>query len=413
MLCFRATAVFFLSCSLTLLSSACGDANWLKPEDDSEPLPLREVIEPTHLVFAAIDVLSSPWQSSVYSLDLADHSVKSLITGESGDPLILLRSNQLFLFNRTFDSLNFRQLSWDDQQELQLGTQRSLQGAQFGDPHDMLLLTDKTFLMANYTAGTLTIVNQLGEIQRTIADEWDLPEGTKLKPESFAEAETAGGERLIFVIHQALVFKGGQMQVDGSQTAFVLRRLGELDVEVVDTNPDLPKIQGIKLAGSLPQQVPVKIQGKNVLVSMCQQYLFTTPSSQSCQSAIETLDADALTAEVIWDLNSEGLLMNGPVFGGYNQKVLANVQLRAEDGSTTKHVVELNLTTKTWQKVVDFPAASGGFWGGFQNPHDGTLYIGDTDASGQKGRMIIVKGDDRREIELERTPYSGAFVDLD
>ncbi len=92
---------------------------------------------------------------------------------------------------------------------------------------------------------------------------------------------------------------------------------------------------------------------------------------------------------------------------------MANVEVRESEAEFSKRVVELNLADKTWRTIESLPERSGGFWGGFQNPHDQTLYIGDTDSDGKNGRFIVLSGGNRREIPLQMAPYSGAFIVLD
>jgi hypothetical protein len=403
------TLIMCFGCEQPQSSGTCADS----ATKTSSALVSTTNEPPTHLLFAGIDVLSSPWQSSVQMMELSSGNITSVSSGESGDPMIAKRGQSIFIFNRSFDSQNFREIeSFTD--GVQLSAQNSYREAGLGDPHDILLTDEDTIVAANYTAGKITMVDRsCGAIIGHIEADWDLPEGSKLRPEALSMVNNSAGEKIILVAHQSLLFANGSLAVDGSQSVFVIKVKSPRELEVVDVNPDKPRIQGIALHGSLPQLIRETDLPTPVLISMCHRNLVDPAATVPCQSAIETIKMDDLTSEVLWNLDDAGLFMNGPAYGGADGRIFANVEVKTSETNFSKKLVELKLSSKESKELYSFGEKSGGFWGGFYDSTTQKIYVGDTDADGVKGRWIIIGPEQStQEILLDYAPYSGSFIAL-
>jgi hypothetical protein len=404
--------------TVTNLISACSspDTNASCSESTTSAasaLLTAEDSTPTHLIFAGIDVLSSPWQSAVQMMELSSGDITMISSGESGDPLIAKRDQSIFLFNRSFDSQNFREIA-SFENGAKLTPQIAYRESGLGDPHDILLTDADTIVAANYTAGKISLVDRsCGAIIQHIEADWDLPAGAKLRPEALTLVQNSAGQKFVLVAHQSLSYGNGGLAVDGSQAVFVLKINAARDIEVVDVNPDQPRIQGIAIHGSLPQLIRETNQTKPLLLSMCHRNLVDPSAAVPCQSAIEVIDIDRLKSEVLWKLDDAGLYMNGPAYGGKDGRIFANVEVKDSDEKYLKRLVELKLESKQSETLYEFGEKSGGFWGGFYHAPTQQVYVGDTNSEGIKGRWIVIgKDQDPREIALDYAPYTGSLIAL-
>jgi hypothetical protein len=323
-------------------------------------------------------------------MNLETKKTRLMLSGESGDVGLFATDDRLLLFNRSFESQNYRVL----QDDVRFSDQQQFAGGQIGDPHDVLDLGGDKLLLAHFTEGTLIVIDQnSGEEIERVEGEWDLPSGSTLKPEALIRYGDT-----IYVVHQALSFESGKMIADGSQQVFLL---DAESLKPIDLDRDSPKIQGIKLVGSFP--IPVAQKNRILLVSLCSSF-----ETQDCRAAIEeisTVGAAPKTSHVLW--NDPPAFMNGGVTPGSTEDIFyANVELPSSRGSHAKAFARFDLRTQAIESVHEFSSA--GFWGAFFHGASDTLYIGDESENG--GQFIVIEsGSKKTSLPLEGAPYSGTF----
>lgn len=372
------------------------------------------------LVVATVDPLSSPWRASILHIDPESLGVKTLLSGESGDPAFFAAGSQVLLFNRSVDSKNMRQLTLGGAEAMTLvpSPQMVIGGGDVGDPHDALTLDagagaeGDRVLLAQYNEGRLTVISKAsGRLLETIDADWDLPQGATLRPEALIPAQD-GPKRKIWVIHQAMTTEGGVIRANGSQQVFVLEQDGDA-LRPLDMDPATPRIQWIKIKGSFPLPVRFAKGPGLTLVSLCSRYVAYASSMAGvpCQSAVEEILPDAPTASVLWDLDGSEYFMNGPVTPGPSpDQFYANVDHQIGPHRYEQKVALFDLRTKNAAGVYTFPPESGGFWWSRYDETTGVLYVGDV-GRGSVGQISALKPDGSRQtVPLPGVPLSGILV---
>lgn len=397
---------------------------WPVSEGSQKP----EAKVPTGLLIATVDPLAMPWKAQVYGLSLgSDLNPEKLLSGESGDPIFRPIKDEIWMFNRSADSQNFRRLAPSfspPSASFTMGSQLKFPGGVVGDPHDILRLGDLA-LMAHYNEGQLVLIDIKSQQEKgRIEAPWDLPEGVKLKPSSLVWSYDQDGQKTyVYVVHQALSIKDGVYGTNNTQQLFVLTYEPQnptTPLTPVDLNPSLPKVQGIKLKGSFP--VALKFYGpqKLLLVSMCSRFSLMNPPSDEnppCQSALEEVNLKEHSSQVVWDLGTltPSYFMNGPVVTGKQDlSFFANVERQETPGKFVQVVAEFDVNKKSVREVYTFRPFSGGFWATFYEPSSQKLYVGDLGTQGAVGNLLVIDpqtpGEILKEIPLDGVPYSGSWV---
>lgn len=368
------------------------------------------------LVFTASSSTAWPWQNNLYRLNPETFDVENLLSGESNDAVVFGVGDDVLLFNRTTESLNYRIVKPDAaKQTFSVGEQTQFADAFVGDPHDVLELDADTALLSHYNLGKLSLMKiSTGEKLGEVAADWDLPEGVTLKPDALWRT-TVGAHTYIYVVHQAYAFEGNLFTVNGSQRVFVLEQNGNT-VTPLDLDPSTPKIDGIKTLGSFPAVIEAteKTQSdKLVLVSLCSRFVNPSPSNPAnvCKNVVEEIDPATQTVTTLWDLDNAGFFMNGGVVStGSAGSFFAQVEEKVDEQTFVKRIVKFEPYTKTSSKVYDYEAASGGYYGLYYDDVRGNLFIGDV-STDTVGKFTILKQDGSTVVKaIDAIPYSGTFV---
>jgi hypothetical protein len=384
---------------------------------------------PQGLLIATVDPLAMPWKAQVYAINTStEKSPEKLLSGESSDPIFRPIKDEIWMLNRSHDSQNFRALGAifpSSGEPIKIGPQLRFTGGFVGDPHDILRIGN-LILLAHYNEGQLVLMDaQTYQEKGRIEAPWDLPDGIKLKPSALVWSYDQRNQKsYIYVVHQALNIVNGVYGTNNTQQIFVLsfdHQEPNQTPQTVDLNPDLPKIQGIKLKGSFP--VPLRFYDSNrlVLVSMCSRFSLMTPPSEEnppCQSAVEEINLKDHSSQVLWELDnlSPRLFMNGPVVAGHGElSFFANIERQETQGKFSQVVALFELGTKKVRDIYTFRPYSGGFWATFFDPKTKLLFVGDTGTQGAVGNLLIIDpqsspGRLLKEIPLEGVPYSGSWV---
>ncbi|MCX6118582.1 MAG: hypothetical protein NT027_13650 [Proteobacteria bacterium] len=401
-----ATLCFLVSCG------SGADSTYNKNET---LLRLNEANE--SLFFTGIDVSSQPWQSALLHLDLGSQKVMPLLTGESSDPSVFSTDKSLFFFNRTADNKNYRKYDFTSKDTV-FDLQRKLDNGAIGDPHDLIQLSETAVLLANYTEGSLVVLDhEKSTFQVLNGLDWDLPSGVKLKPESLLRKDI-DGETRIFIAHQGLGFKDGMMIASGDQSVFVLKLRGN-ELIPVDLDLSKDKIQGIKIEGSLP--VFLKPQSEKspgeatvTTVSLCSRYIVLAGQLPGydfpCKSMVEKIDVKTNRIVDKWDLSDRNLYMNGGITPGRDGSFYANVEYDSGTRKGVKEVIEFDMINRSVQKRYEFDQASGGFWGVFYHRQTDRLLVGDQGQSTVGKLSVLNREGQISTIDLSHVPYSGVFV---
>lgn len=368
------------------------------------------------LVFTGSSSTQWPWQNNLYRLNPETFEVESLLSGESNDAVVFTVGNEVLLFNRSTDSLNYRLISPDEAAKtFTIGEQKQFADPFVGDPHDIMDLGSDIALLSHYNQGKLSLMNiQTGEKISDIAADWDLPEGVALKPDALWRT-TVNGRTLIYVVHQAYAFEGNLFTVNGSQRVFVLEQVGT-SVTAVDLDPSTDKIQGIKTLGSFPAVIESseKTQSdKLILVSLCSRFVSPSPTvaENVCKNIVEEIDPATQTVKTLWDLDGSGFFMNGSVVStGSAGNFFAQVEQQIDAETFVRRIVKLDPFAKTSETTYDYAEGSGGYYGLYYDDARGNLFIGDINTD-TVGKFTILKADGTTVVKaIDGIPYSGDFV---
>lgn len=380
-------------------------------KDSDDKTSTVAATDATGLVFTGNNGQTYPWSSSLYRLNTETFEIEKISEGESSDAVVFNTGSEVILFNRAFDSQNYR-LVTPNGQSLTLGTQTAFTAGASGDPHDLIDLGAGEVLLSNYTAGKITIMNKTtGAKVSDVEADWDLPAGVSLQPEALWRT-TVNGKTLVYVLHQAGQFEGNLFTVNNSQSVFVLELNGQT-LTPVDLDPNTAKVQGIKIRGSFPIALKPEVEGSKLLiVSMCSAFVAANPTSgAACQNSVEELDPATQTVTELWNLDGSGYFMNGSTLlsAGGNNKFLAQIQ-QTVGTESVRRVVKFDPIAKTAETVYDYAPESGGYYGLYYDESRGNLFIGDINVD-TLGKFTIIKADGTQIVKtLDGIPYSGTFV---
>lgn len=383
--------------------------------DDSSDKTSSVATASTGLVFTASSSTAWPWTQGLFRLNPETFEVENLLEGESNDTVVFNVGNDVLMFNRATDSLNYRLIKSDAQNKtLSITNQTQYEEASAYDPYSAMGLEDDVVLLSKYSAGALSIMQpSTGKKLSDVTADWNLPEGVPLKPSSLWRTKVAG-KTLIYFMHEGSAFESGLFTVNGSQSVFVLEQNGA-SVTAVDLDPSTPKVDGIKVAGSFPKPIAASEQAqgdKLVIVSMCARFVNPNPTDATkvCKSIVEEIDPATQTVSTVWDLDGAGFYMNGGVVSTGSQGMFFAQVDQDVDGVSAKSIVKFDPYSKTSEKIYDYEATSSGAHGLYYDDVRGNLFIGDVNTD-TIGKFTILKKDGTTTVKaIDGIPYSGTFI---
>lgn len=335
--------------------------------------------------------------------------LKTLLSGESGDPWLTTMNGKLYFFNRTSTSSNFRTID-TKQSDGAPGTQIRAEQAGAGDPHDALWLSSDRVLLAHYVANKLVVVNPAdGSVKQEITADWDLGSDAQavFRPEAFYRANSSvPGE--IYVLNQGRTadFFG----YTGAQQIFVLKDDGTT-VTVVDVDTGKEKVQGIKLSVMNPQIIyGVDDANKPIVAGFCTIWDTASP----CVSGFERVDLAGRTSTLVLDRSNATEKGNGSVVGAKNGKYYGVVATSDGAGGYKSQVQVFDVnagTAKTFYEITDANYAD------YSLGYDisaNKLYVGEkkTDGTGQFSIFDLAteSSTPSATLSLPLVPYKIKFV---
>jgi hypothetical protein len=384
------TYVFFLT--IAILVGGCGDSettgsNWSIPIMSSSPAAV---------LFTATDVTFS--SSKLYRFDYDPKAVDEGVVGEpmlagSSDMVLFESKQRLFVFNRSAQDLNFRQIYTVKEGERYrwvFGKQILTPAALAGDPHDVLVLNDELMMLANYVKGVLAVVNyKSGELQQVINISRKLVGQGPFRPESLSRIS----DTRVGVLHQGYDEK---YALNHSQGALQLMR-GDDNRWQWDE-----RAAATKLKVSIPQGLFKIDAEKFVTVGLC------FIGVDSCRAGIEQLDFATGKAEVVLPFKNTEMTYYGAPVALSGGRLIMNAQ--HHDGKQTNtSLTMIDAGSKQVERLYDFPSQeTSGYWGYTADKVGQYVFFGDP-AAGGKGSLFIY--DLKRKALLGKrktdlTPYS-------
>ena len=333
--------------------------------------------------------------------------IKTLLTGESGDPLPITLDNKLYFFNRVATSSNFRTLD-PKQADGAPTTQIKTEKAGVGDPQDGLMLSGNRLLLA-HLAGKLVVVNPTdGSVKQEITADWDLGSDAAdlLRPVAFyVQANSVSRE--IYVLHQGQ--KADFSGYNNSQQLFILKDDGS-QLTAVDVDSTKAKIQGIKLNVFNPQIiVGTTDPTKPIVAGFCTVFDTVSP----CTSGFERVDLANRSSTLIFDRSTATEKGNGNVVGAKSGKFYAAVAASDGAGGYKSQIQVFDptaATAKTFYELTDtnYAAYALGY-----DLSANRLYVGEK-KSDQTGQFAIfdlsTESSTPTNLALPLPPYKVAFV---
>lgn len=375
------------------------------------------------LLLSTVVAEDLPWQARWSVVDVNSGVVTELLTGESSDSVVFggaggdLGLGEAWILGRSAEAKNMRRVFRESTRGAWvLGAQRRWPVGAVGDPHDVVALNPEHLLVANFSAGSLAVVERRSGKSLS---EWNyratLPEGVTPRPESIlidrkvsaSDGEAAG----VWIVHQGLGLRDGLFFANGTQSIIEFTRSGKM-------------LRRIPLQGSFPV-VPRRSDGaagevrgaRILLVSLCSRYV-ATPSqlanAEACRARVEWFDPRlGAVAEDAWELPQGDLWMNGMVVQGSRpEEFFASVERgSAVDGR--REIVRCDAVQRKCESVYSFGSGIQGFWGYFLDEIHGQLLIGESMIGG--GRLVRVRldasgGEVVGSIALAGAPYSGVWM---
>lgn len=351
------------------------------------------------LMFAVVD--KDFTSSQILFNEFSTGDVKTVSSGESGDPFVRWVDGKGYLFNRTETSLNFRTVDPRPATPA-LGTQTATPGAAFGDPHDAALLGPGRMILAQFSGGKIVVINpETGALVQDVTASWDLGTGVNalLRPNEFLIKERDGGKD-VYVMHHGL---DANFQPNETQQVFVLRDDGSA-VTAVDQDDTKEGVQGIALPFKAPSGFFTIADGSLVTYSECDGY-----SVEGCKSGFVKIDLAAKKAEVLYDTST--LIGNGGVAKGDGDVFYALVA-KGREKTAAKVIARIDLNGKT---VTDFYTFKGerGCCSLTYDSSAKTLYSGDVAAYDPNAGVLLAFPDGQTtptEAALPGNPYGGLLV---
>jgi hypothetical protein len=371
-----------------------------KKDDDSDKGTVDTATKNAGLAFTTVVNFT---ESTIHYNDLKTGELRTLATGESGDPLLRWLGESLVLFNRSQDKLNFK--TTDPRlADAQFSTEIATPKAAAFDPADALHLGDGRVLLVHAVAGLLVVMDPAtGTVTQEITAEWDVgdAEGAKLFPADPTVVEK-DGERFVYLAHQA--FKPDYSGFNGTQQIFVLKDTGST-LEVVDLDAEKAKVQGIPLTLPNPTGLFHVTDTELYVGAIC-----TSMSPADCRQGFERVSLADGTATLHWEIPTTEHLLEGGLVEGLDDQLFAQV-FKIEGETKTPQVVRLDLSDKSVTTVHAYGEKSRACCSLFFDESSETLYAGDTNEDSTGAFYIYRKGQTEPEtLSLPAAPYTGVFV---
>lgn len=372
---------------------------------DSNPSPYAGI--------AIAGVAQDYTSSSIYYQGLKEGEpfgeLKTILTGESGDPWLRRLGDKLYLFNRTPTSSNYRTLD-PKQGAATASTQIRTEGAGFGDPHAALLLDESRLLLAHYTASKLLVINPNdGSVLQEITADWDFGDDAAGALRATALYKpTNSQDNSIYVLHQGR--KADFSGYNNTQQLFVLKDSGTT-LEVIDTDSEKARIQGIKLNIFNPQIIVASTDpSKPIVGGFCTSY---DKAINPCTSGFEKVDLNARQSTLIYTHDFTASQGNGDTVTDGSGKFYS-VLVKTDENGTSKSFIqsfepEKNLT-ESYYEFADENYASYAL--ALDNASK-RIYAGEKSANGT-GLLTILNPHNKSatptKIELPLIPYKIEFI---
>lgn len=359
------------------------------------------------LLFTAID--REFGASALYFLDFKDQSIRTLRSGESGDPVVFpLRDNRIALINRTSGSQNFRSLSFDktSRQWTTDGPQIALPGNGVGDPHSIFEGDNGQIWMAQNSAGQISLWNQKdGQTIKTLSpastdgpvneNDATAKASAMARPEILRRASLNGKDGMI-VINQGL---DRAYKANGRQSVSFF----DLDGSAIDLVTQTEGLQSLPLVGANPigafHQTDTAIQ----ILSLCTAYL-----GDGCKPTVETLSLAEGEISTAYDLSREIIWLNGGSASGPSGTILASTH-RSNTADSGYEISQIDPGTQSIRTFLPLTSSYG--WGLLvYDLATETLYLGEMIGSGTGRLSVITKDGKSTPIDLPFIPYQGVLV---
>ena len=360
----------------------------------------------------AIAAVAPDYSSSkLYFQSLKDGTptgdLKTLLTGESGDPLPITLNNKLYFFNRVATSSNFRTLD-PKQADGAPAAQIKTEKASVGDPQDGLMLSGDRLLLA-HLAGKLVVVNPAdGSVKQEITADWDLGSDAAdlLRPVTFyVQANSVSRE--IYVLHQGQ--KADFSGYNNSQQLFILKDDGN-QLTVVDVDSTKAKVQGIKLNVFNPQIIDGTTDPtKPIVAGFCTVFDKASP----CVSGFERVDLANRSSALVFDRSTAPEKGNGNVIGTKSGKFYAALATSDGAGGYKSQIQVFDLTASTATTFYQLADTNYAAYALGYDRSANRLYVGEK-KSDQTGQFAIfdlgTDGSAPTNLALPLPPYKVAFV---
>lgn len=333
--------------------------------------------------------------------------LKTLLSGESGDPWLKMLGDQLYLFNRSSTSSNFRTVSPKDGTASQ---QIRTEQAGTGDPHAAALLDSSRMLLAYYTASKLVVINPSdGSLKQSITADWDFGDDAAavLRATAIYMPKNSKDEG-IYVLHQGR--KSDFSGYNNTQQLFILKDNGK-ELEVIDADPEKPKIQGIKLNIFNPQIVVASSNPNEPMIGgFCTIY---DRSIDPCISGFEKVDLKARKSQIVYQHDIKVSAGNGNIaFDGTNKFFVAMAQTDAS-GNSKSLIQTFDVSNQSVEAYYEFSDQNYAAYALAFDQASSRLYAGEKSPSGT-GLLTILNPNDRNttptKVEIPLVPSQIEFI---
>ena len=355
--------------------------------------------------------------------DFRTGALETVLTGESGDPLLASGDKFIWHFNRSSGDVNYRRIAIDlaegdgesnAPRELAPTVQEATPETSVGDPAAILDLDDGRLLLGHKSAGKLTVIDSLtGDHLETIVADFDLPNGSPLRPTDFLlRSDSEQDELIVYVLHQGL---DQNYQPDGSQQIFQLRAKRGKTLTPVDQNESVNGVQGVPVSLTSPGQFLYKNSKQPLIATFC--YVL---SPSSCRFGFEQFDPTTMTVTKVAEFDDR-YFYNGSVVESAEPNVLfASLTKRASpsERSVVRLALDPGLGSIEFTEVHKFPDQVSGCCGLYFDTSTDQLAIGSQHPTDiDRGQLLVYEvgklGEENRladTIDLPGNPAAGLLL---
>jgi hypothetical protein len=352
----------------------------------------------------AVAAVGAEYSSSrLYFIDYATGCLRTILTGQSGDPMLAMVGQKLYFINRRGDDTNFLQLNIDGSQ-FALSDQVANPLPGLGDPADLVALDEQTVVLASRGQQSLGVMElSTGQLtQQLTTENFNTGQDSRFYPNALVAVDTSLG-RMVYVLNS-------DYKTDGHEQLFVVKVDADQTLTPVDWQPQTSGIDGIPTLFNNPSQVLYQDSPHPLIVHFCTSY-----ANADCQGGVEAFAPEqafdpaaqpfayTFAFQPFFEAQFDAVAAGDPELGTFYLRV-------SKKDESERRIVKVDPTNNNFRTIHEFSAKSEGESSMIYDAAADLLIVAEGYADSQ-GRLIFYRNDQRvGEMDLLGMPYTGVVV---